>query len=334
MHWLMRAGEFAAAGESFVLATICDVDGSTPRELGAKMIVTSDRSIGTVGGGALEHAVIARARNLLRENELDLIIDEFPLGPALGQCCGGRMRVLYERMDANDAAWIKEARDVTDAKSFTIDRERQSDRWFRRCVSQLPDDSNNQSAFLFFDLNGRRLPDAPVDVARLASIREIIRDDRPHVYVFGAGHVGAAIVHLLQTLPAKTTWIDQRADRFPEKMNERVTIVETNDEIDIVARASENAYYFVLTHDHQLDYDITLEILRREDTAFCGLIGSKTKRARFEKRFRRAGITDEAITKLRSPIGADILADKKPEMIALCAVVEMFQHHETKRIEK
>jgi xanthine dehydrogenase accessory factor len=96
MSWLDALAEHARAGTASVLVTVLDARGSTPRESGAKMVVGASALHGTIGGGRLEHECVQAARALLTGDDSVPLLREFPLGPALGQCCGGAVRVLLE----------------------------------------------------------------------------------------------------------------------------------------------------------------------------------------------------------------------------------------------
>lgn len=152
-----------------------------------------------------------------------------------------------------------------------------------------------------------------------------------HLQLYGAGHVGRAIATLLATLDASVDWIDERADEFPAATTlaapwpqhiRRVCVETVEDE---VRRAPPGAFYLVLTHDHALDLRISEAILRRGDFGFLGLIGSKTKRARFVRRFERHGVAGEAIARLTCPIGVEGIEGKAPEVLALAAVAQLLQ---------
>ena len=149
--------------------------------------------------------------------------------------------------------------------------------------------------------------------------------------LYGAGHVGRAIATLLSTLAASVDWIDEREDAFPPCTTlatpwpshiRRVCV----DAVEAEVRAPPpGAYYLVLTHDHELDLRLTEAILRRGDFGFLGLIGSKTKRARFAHRFERRGIAAEAIRRMTCPIGVPGIVGKEPEVLALAAVAQLLQ---------
>lgn len=144
--------------------------------------------------------------------------------------------------------------------------------------------------------------------------------------LYGAGHVGRAIVRLLEGLNCAVQWIDERESEFPLEPTaahiERVCVEPVEAE---VAVAPPGAFYLVLTHSHELDQRITEAILKRGDFGYLGLIGSKTKRARFLHRFEERGISDEVLGRLTCPIGAPGIEGKEPEVIAIAVVAQLLQ---------
>jgi xanthine dehydrogenase accessory factor len=170
---------------------------------------------------------------------------------------------------------------------------------------------------------------APLDAAALA--RWPASAPLFHLQLHGAGHVGRAIATLLATLDCRADWFDQRDEEFPSTTNlgspwpahVRAHCGETIEHE--VRHAPAGAFYLVLTHEHALDQRITEAILRRGDFAFCGLIGSKTKRAGFVRRFEERGIAASAIERLTCPIGLPGIAGKAPEIIAAAVVAQLLQ---------
>ncbi|MCZ6764388.1 MAG: xanthine dehydrogenase accessory protein XdhC [Alphaproteobacteria bacterium] len=244
----------AVRGTPHVLVTIVTVDGSAPREAGAKMVVTPDDFAGSIGGGNLEFQALQMARAMLTDGAKEPTLKPFPLGPALGQCCGGAVEILFEPF----------------------------------------------------------------------------ADDRIKVVLFGAGHVGRALVDVLATLPADVTWIDGRPDIFPTNLPACVTAIEDDDPAALVADAPPGACFLVMTHAHDLDEEITGAILARGDFAYCGLIGSGTKAARFRTRFKQRGLHDAQIARLTSPIGIDGIHGKTPPEIAVSVAAQLLQLAGTK----
>jgi xanthine dehydrogenase accessory factor len=259
-----------APTEKAVLVTVLQAEGSVPRGAGTRMLVTETKQYDTIGGGHLEWKAMATARLWLAEanqtvqpvRQLDLA-----LGPSLGQCCGGAVRLQLERVDA----WSE--------------TERQ---------------------------------------AKL----QIFHDERlhlPHLYLFGAGHVGQALVHVLQQTPCRITWIDERDHLFPEHLAPHVRTEATDTPESIIAAAESGAYYLVMTHHHGLDLILAEHILRKGNAAWFGLIGSKTKRARFEGRLGERGIDAERLQDMVCPIGIAGISGKEPGVIAVAVAAQLMQ---------
>ena len=225
------AVDWLASKRRAVVVEVTAAKGSVPRAAGTRMLVSSDSSAGTIGGGHLELKAIASARDMLRIAELAPRTEHYPLGPALGQCCGGAVTLAYAPFDAAALA-----------------------RW-------------------------------PLDPPRF------------HLQLYGAGHVGRAIVRALAPLNVLVDWIDEREEEFPAEFHahagpwpEHIHTVCVDAVEAEVRSAPAGAFYLVLTHQHDLDLRISEAILKRGDFAYFGLIGSKTKRQRFIHRFEQRGI--------------------------------------------
>lgn len=298
-------------GSVTALVEVASAKGSTPREKGACMLVSKTAIFGTIGGGQLEYMAIDKARMMLREalpsplrggsasnrnavkiarwgggeNAVappprlerfaaqDLLVDpphrregevmlSIPLGPEIGQCCGGRVEVSIRRVD--------EA------------------------------------------LKADLLAAVEAEEARL-----------PHVYIFGGGHVGQALASAFSLLPLRTVIVESRADALegmPAGIETRLTPMPE----ECVRIAPAGSAFVVLTHDHALDFLIVAEALKREDAAYVGMIGSKTKKATFRNwHLKTAGGTDASFARLVSPIGGDAVKDKRPAVIAALAAAEI-----------
>ena len=164
----------------------------------------------------------------------------------------------------------------------------------------------------------------PLDAAALAAWP----DEAPlfTLQLYGAGHVGRAIVALLETLPCRVQWIDEREAEFPAALSaphiQRLCVEPVQAE---VPHAPPGAFYLVLTHRHDLDLTLTEAILRRGDVGFMGLIGSATKRARFLRRLEDRGLPAAALARLTCPIGLPGIVGKQPELIAVAVVAQLLQ---------
>lgn len=243
------------------LVTITNAEGSTPREQGAWMVITSQGYHGSIGGGTLEWHAMAEAQALLGKPATYKTLRK-NLGPDLGQCCGGRVDLRIESFD-------------------------------RQSLPQLRNHSANYKQKLC------------------------------HLHLWGAGHVGRALVMALAPLPFRISWWDARPNAFPSAVPQNVTCrVGTPREMD------DDAFILVMSHSHALDFEIVDYALRNPAFPFVGLIGSQTKRARFLKRLREAGHDESNLARLTCPIGASSLKSKLPAAIAAGVVVQMLEQDE------
>jgi len=144
-----------------------------------------------------------------------------------------------------------------------------------------------------------------------------------HIAVFGAGHVGRALVPLLASLPCKVRWIDSRDSEFPEQIPQGVEKVLNDEVVDEVENMPAGSYFIVMTHNHQLDLELTAAILERNDFTYYGLIGSKSKRAKFEHRLRDRGFQPETVQRMRCPMGIADVKGKLPIEIAVSIAGEV-----------
>ncbi|HEX6144501.1 MAG TPA: xanthine dehydrogenase accessory protein XdhC [Geminicoccaceae bacterium] len=319
--------DLLAAGEPAALVTIAGARGSTPRELGTRMLVTPERFFGTIGGGRLEYDAIGEARRMLVEGGSHLL-REVPLGPALGQCCGGHATVLIERarpdhldaldaLDAGGPGFLLTRLDRA-APTMLLEGRVAAGReappaGFERAVERL--------------LEGAGRPERVTHPDGSSWLIEPTMDDAPEVFVFGAGHVGRALAAALQPLPCRMRLFDHRPEllrELPEGCNASLTEHPT----DRVLEARPQAFFLVMTPSHDVDCDICEAVLRRGDFAFLGLIGSSTKRARFEKRWRAKGIAEASIRRLVCPIGLPGIGGKEPAVIAASTAAQLLQAFE------
>ena len=324
--WPVMLDAIARGTGQRVLVTLVAVDGSAPRDPGAKMLVGATRIDGTIGGGRLEQEAIELARALLHEHARALV-RRVPLGPRLGQCCGGRVDVLLEPL--GDLGWCDAVRARRDAR--------------RACVVATVLEGAGAGAKLVVDESGVAAGTA-LDAAVAAECRSFLArgDVGPRtvgvagrtlfvepvpvespILVFGAGHVGGALVTVLGTLSRPVVWIDGRPDVFPPVLPANVVAQETDVPEAEVDAAPTGAAYVVMTHSHALDLTIVERVLRRGDFAYVGLIGSRTKRRRFEERLALRGLTPDLVARLRCPIGLDGLGGKHPGEIAVAVAAEL-----------
>jgi len=274
--------------------------GSSPREVGAWMLVWRGGQSGTIGGGALEFQAAHEARTLLDRGGMR--VTRVPLGPALGQCCGGAVTLLAEVFDrASLPAPVSGvfAR-PTDGRAMPLS------------VARIIDRARGQGL-------------APVSQMVQGWFIEPLADPVREVWVWGAGHVGRALVGVLAPLPGVAiTWLDVAADRFPASIPDGVTAWPLADAAALVAHAPTGAEHLVLTYSHALDLDLCHRLLTH-GFARCGLIGSATKWARFRSRLVALGHGAAAIGRIDCPIGDPVLG-KHPQAIAIGVAVAFLRH--------
>ncbi|MFK3666472.1 xanthine dehydrogenase accessory protein XdhC [Ochrobactrum teleogrylli] len=243
-----------------VLVEVADVKGSAPRDAGAWMLVARDMIFRTIGGGQLEYMAIDHARKILaggRDSPMDV-----PLGPEIGQCCGGRVALNFRRVN----------RGLADELVSKVD-------------------------------------------AEIAT--------RPHVYVFGAGHVGDALADALSLTPVRVVLVDTREAELMAVDAPGVETCLAAMPEQVVRSAPPSSAFIILTHDHALDFLIAAEALQRRDAVYVGMIGSKTKKATFKNWLNREFGSDELFEELICPVGGAVVKDKRPEVIAALAAAEV-----------
>jgi xanthine dehydrogenase accessory factor len=336
--WLQELRKLQAAGEDCVRVTVMDVRGSAPREIGATMLVTAEDLRGSIGGGRLEHECARLAAERLRSPGHGPARMTFPLGAAMGQCCGGVVDVLFEYLPAAGSGPIVEAlqcfRSRTPAVLVTsIGASGEVSRSLvtgAACEGDEPDDATMAEARRI--LRGG-IPATCLRDADTRTLLEPIAETSFHLALFGAGHVGSALVSILASLDCRLRWIDGRRDIFPETVPDNVTCVESEDPAREALAMPPGAYWLVMTHSHALDYEICEQILARDDFAWCGLIGSRSKRRRFEKRLRAQGMSEARIDSLVCPIGIPGLDGKKPAEIAVSAAAQLLQIRKSRAVQ-
>lgn len=301
MEWLDTMRRIAPR-EPLAMVSVLATEGSAPRGPGTRMLVTRGGEYGTIGGGKLEFQAAQQAREILELPVGSWRIQDYPLGPLLGQCCGGRVRLLVEHVDPARLGWLD---DVTPESVLVTHLEQNT--LVREIVATAP----------VAPLSSRgEKPGVGATLAEPLSVYS-----RP-LYLFGAGHVGQAIASHAARLPLRLAWFDTR----PAFAGiDGVTLVNEDSITDCVAEAPNDAGIVILTHDHGLDYRLAAAALRRAAPAFVGLIGSETKKARFHGRLLRDGICAEALSRLACPIGLPGVTGKEPDVIAIAVLAQLLQ---------
>ena len=264
--------------------------GSAPRGAGTSMLVWASGQSGTIGGGALEFAAVTAARALLPA--ADARVQRVSLGPDLGQCCGGAVTLVTE---------VFSAATLPDPSAA-----------FARSLDATP-----MPLSIRRDLDRARAQGlAPTITLTQGWLIEPMATPARPLWIWGAGHVGRALIDVLAPLPnLAITWVDIAADRFPPTPPEGVTALPVPDPSDAVPLAPPHADHLILTYSHALDLALCHALLTHGFDS-CGLIGSATKWARFRSRLAALGHTPAAIARIRCPIGQTDLG-KHPQAIAI-----------------
>lgn len=289
----LKALQALPANECAVLVCVQSVQGSAPRDVGAWMAVfKGETQINTLGGGQLEYQATEVARAMVNGSEsspptlpatahlpavltrtfsmddTSTTVLRYPLGPSLGQCCGGVVNLSFEKVFAQDQA---------------------------RLVLAL------QKA-------------------------------EPRLALFGAGHVGHALMRVMCTLPWQLSWIDSRDDIFLQQEFPSVEMEHSQPVQMAVDHLSPQTHVLIMSFSHAEDLDIVARCLHRQrrlhDLASVGLIGSGTKWATFQKRLLERGFTQEELDTVECPIGLPGIEGKEPEVIAVSVAARLLQLQE------
>ena len=302
--------------QSCAMVSIVDARGSAPREPGARMVVLEDGSFaGTIGGGTLEWQAIERARAALAKGTADgeappVGLSRMALGPDLGQCCGGSVRILLEVFAPERAAEVQALADAEKAGLFATEG-----RIAERCVERTVLDRDlpgGEDSLLAAD--GRLLE-------RFGTRKQVLA-------LIGAGHVGRAMILALAPLDFSVVWIDPRRDEFPAIVPGDVRVVVAAEPAAELDAVPDGAFVLVMSHSHALDFDVVLAALRARRFGYVGLIGSASKKARFISRMRQAGLADDDIERLVCPVGIDGIESKQPAVIAASVVADLLRRRD------
>ena len=294
------------------LVTLTRIQGSSPREAGARMVVRPSGGFhGTIGGGALEWAALDAALAALRLGRGPASRRSLALGPELGQCCGGRVEWRIETFDRRDLAQLATIAEAEDKGSATVRAWLGQDGRVER--SPEPD---------------RRGDELTKSLARSEGWVEPVGQEARAVYLFGAGHVGRALALALAPLPFMVRWIDPRRDAFPSHAPANVALVHALKPAHEIANAPDGALIVVMTHSHGLDLEIVMDALSARRFGYVGLIGSATKRARFASQMLAAGLPEALLARLVCPIGLPGVKGKDPAVIAASTAAQLLMESE------
>jgi xanthine dehydrogenase accessory factor len=312
-HWVSAVLQHLEQGSSpLVRIVVAAVRGSAPREPGTCMLVSETRTLGTIGGGNLEWQALSAARTLLTaDTSLACVrLSHLVLGRELGQCCGGVVQLWLERFTHADLPWLRSVAAALSADSPAI---LTTELFHNRVTHRLQEASMH---------TGIHFESAQADCASLSERIELAANP---VYLYGAGHVGQALIRVMADLPFQITWIDSRPELLPENLPDNVRALCPQSATDEIPTAPRGTRHVVMTHDHALDYAICREVLAHDDFLWLGLIGSKSKSARFRSRLLREGVAPERIQRLVCPIGVPGVTSKWPTAIAVAIAAQLLQ---------
>jgi xanthine dehydrogenase accessory factor len=290
--------------------TIVAAEGSSPREAGAKMLVTPNEFMGTIGGGGLEHRMLDEARQMISEqNGPARQVQDVPLGPDLGQCCGGLVHLVFERLGSRDLDWLKAWQS---AEEGAVTRE------FRTPLS-------DPASKIWVDLAEGPRETILTQENGGPHMVEVVRREKESVWIFGAGHVAQALVPVLSGLDFDVTVVDERPEWLAKIDEAQASTVFNLVPESHAAHVPPGGVVLAMTHNHGLDFDICSAALRREDIAFVGMIGSASKRVQAVRHFTAQNVSEDALSRFVSPIGVGGVRDKRPAAIAVSVATQLLQ---------
>ncbi len=298
--WLHSLTGMVAEHGTVVRVSVIRAEGSTPRGAGTAMVVTDESCSGTIGGGTLELEAVKTARAMLSAPPAawQRSDQDYPLGPALGQCCGGRVQLLFEVVSGMEIAAMTEALGDGEPASGTMA--------LRPLASGAP-----------MEFVAHRQDE--LDGWYAEPLMQVLAP----LYLYGAGHVGRAVIKVLADLPFQVHWVDTGGERFPDPIPTGVQRIVAAVPAQAAAQAAAGAWHVVMTFSHAIDFEICRTTLARGDFAYLGVIASKTKRARFVRGFRDGGLPEATIARLHAPIGISGLEGKEPPVIAVSLAADL-----------
>ena len=337
MRIVSQAGyECLKNGTDFALCVIVEKTGSTPREVGASMLVSADgRSVGTVGGGLVELGTQRRAQKVLKEKKATRIHFDLSNEDAgdMGMICGGDTDVWIDYVDASNP-YLDIYKAMTDVyhtgmcARFGIYPELDSE--VHQCL--LLADGTVYGAYV--DDAGSLISGVTqfqgYDVFTVSEQRRLLLrriGSEAKAIIFGGGHVGLQLAPIVHALGFETVVIDDRAEfanneRFPYA--DRVLALDTlTRDVFMHEPCDANTFVIILTRGHSFDRDV-LEQTLITNARYIGMIGSRPKRDKIYEYLYKKGFTKDDIARVYSPIGVDIGA-QTPEEIAVSIAAELIR---------
>lgn len=294
-------------GKGVAIASVIGAKGSTPRHLGARMIVASDGTqLETVGGGKIEQLVVAAARDVASGGEARVVRQH--LIRDLAMCCGGAMEVAITPA----AASIDALRTLAGSR---VPR-----------TLETPLDGSP------LRVRESRPEDPPMHVPGVVGDALVERvGDHERAIVFGLGHVARTLGPMLQSLGFRVICADDGETGALEQSYPWADQIVEDFDLASVERAiggfGADDYVLVLTRDHSIDQQLLEALIARDDIGYLGMIGSRGKVGRFRKRLEAKGLLDGEAgarrwARLRAPVGLDVGAET-PAEIAIAIAAEL-----------
>ncbi len=290
--WYEALNQCQQQGLGYVLITVLMSAGSAPREAGCKMLVTGDEQFDTIGGGHLEFAAVDAARELLAENRQAQKTVSYPLSSSLGQCCGGAVKILYEaHVDHSQHVAIFGAGHVAQSLVPMLAQLPVQIRWI---------DSREN----FFN-----------DASDIVPLDTTSFDTTSFDTILAAGTTSISV-------PSSRS-----AARVPRSILalSNVTAITNDEPIQELAALPNNTWVIILTHNHQLDYELVESALKHPSLGFIGMIGSQTKAKRFVTKLEHRGFDAAQRAKLTSPIGDLSIPGKRPVEVSVSVCAQLIK---------
>jgi xanthine dehydrogenase accessory factor len=306
-----------------VRVVIAEAKGSTPRDQGTSMLVWVNRAgkvetFDSIGGGYLEEKAIEIALLSIHQLYTKIHLQSFILGVELDQCCGGTVQLIWERFESiADIDWLFQTRSLSESYQKVLN--------LKTGKNQLLVQNSNLINRVLHGL---------IEFPQGTFLYETVKHPTPELWLFGAGHVAT---HLLKNLPAlnfQVRCFDSRELILGKSVNDYQleypdVIFDFQPEfLELINSAPIGSYFLVMTHSHQLDFLICQKILRNDSFGFLGLIGSKTKSARFKKRLLETGLSKQVVNSLMCPIGNKYQFSKSPAVIAIEIMAKLLELQE------
>jgi xanthine dehydrogenase accessory factor len=311
--WVERIAGFLDQGHAVCRVVVAEVKGSAPREAGAELYVTPTQIFDTIGGGALEYEAIHLARKQLAEMGEGRFFRQFrsfALGPNLGQCCGGQVVLLFEGFSLA----VKDKLEQITLEGMHSFMHQMAG----NIICQPMPDKVSQ----------------PVYDAQKKTLKMPLQRPSMPLYLYGAGHVGRAVIQAVASLNLDIIWVDTDISRFPDNIDTAITRVPAKDMHIIASHALPDSIHLVMTYSHRLDEEIVYTILKNKNFSHIGLIGSQTKYRRFRSLLSKRGISDALLDQLNCPIGIPEITAKTPAHVALSIAAQIAIWLEAKDISK